>query len=394
MSRQNGELTRAGRARAAARVLAALLVAGCTLPSAFAQQSYTWQELHDKFLATNPTLQAAKLAVDESKAEEITAYLRPNPDMTATLDQLDPFTTNPYRPLGYTSPLVSFSYLHERQQQARIAADSARQATLIADLSSADQERTLLFNLRAAFVQTLQAKSVLRVATENLAYCDQVLAISSDRFKAGDIAQVDLDRLELQRVQFESDLQTAAVNLRTAKIQLLTLLNDRTPVEQFDVTGPFDFAEQMPPLDEFRKIALDNRPDLKAAAAGRGQGQHRSQAGGGQRLDRSDVRRGLRRAIRRSPPTSASASTFRCASSTATRARSCARRLDIRRNERLREAAEAQVFSDVDSAYVTLNSNIDSAASPTRPGTCNRRSGCARRSPSPISTAARRCWIF
>ena len=32
--------------------------------------------------------------------------------------------------------------------------------------------------------------------------------------------------------------------------------------------------------------------------------------------------------------------------------------LDIHRNERLEEAAEAQVFSDVDSAFATLNSNL------------------------------------
>jgi cobalt-zinc-cadmium efflux system outer membrane protein len=32
--------------------------------------------------------------------------------------------------------------------------------------------------------------------------------------------------------------------------------------------------------------------------------------------------------------------------------------LDIRKSERLREATAAQVFSDVDSAYATLNSNL------------------------------------
>ena len=75
------------------------------------------------------------------------------------------------------------------------------------------------------------------------------MAINRDRYKTGAIARVDLDRLELQRVQYESDLETAEVNLRTAKIQLLALLNDQTPVEQFDVAGPFDFSQkQMPPL--------------------------------------------------------------------------------------------------------------------------------------------------
>ncbi len=83
------------------------------------------------------------------------------------------------------------------------------------------------------------------MAKDNLAYYDHVLDISRIRFKAGDIAQIDLDRLELQRVQYESDLETADVNLRTAKIALLTLLNDRTPIDKYDVSGTFDFSEQV-----------------------------------------------------------------------------------------------------------------------------------------------------
>jgi cobalt-zinc-cadmium efflux system outer membrane protein len=120
--------------------------------------------------------------------------------------------------------------------------------------------------LRSAFVQTLQAKAVLALTRANLAYYDGLLVVSRNRFQAGDIAQVDLNRLELQRVQFEADVQTAETNLRTAKIQLLTLMNDRTPVEQFDVAGPFEFSERILPLEEFRNIAVDARPDLKAAA--------------------------------------------------------------------------------------------------------------------------------
>ena len=98
------------------------------------------------------------------------------------------------------------------------------------------------------------------MAKADLDYYDNIIEISRDRFKAGDIAQIDLDRIELLRVQYESELQTAIVNLRTAKIQLLQLLNDRTPVEQFDVTGRFDFsddaaaARRLPP-DRARRAA-------------------------------------------------------------------------------------------------------------------------------------------
>ena len=146
-----------------------------------------------------------------------------------------------------------FDYLHERQHKRELRRDSAQQATAIADSQLADQERTLLFNLRGAFVQTLQQKAILALAQENLSYYDQVLKVSRDRKELGDIAQVDLDRLELQRVQYETDLETAAVNLRTAKIQLLMLLNDRTPVEQFDVTGPYDFRIRYPLWKSFAR---------------------------------------------------------------------------------------------------------------------------------------------
>ena len=83
--------------RRSARLAAALGL----LNVAFAQTKvYTWQELRDRFETTNPTLRAAQLNVSESKAQEITAYLRPNPDFTVLVDQIQPFNGNPYRARG------------------------------------------------------------------------------------------------------------------------------------------------------------------------------------------------------------------------------------------------------------------------------------------------------
>ncbi len=42
-----------------------------------AQTVYTWEQVREKFRASNPTIQAAQLNVSESRAAEITAYLRP-----------------------------------------------------------------------------------------------------------------------------------------------------------------------------------------------------------------------------------------------------------------------------------------------------------------------------
>ncbi len=331
----------------------ALALAG----SARAQKTLTWQQVRDQFEAANPTLQAGQIGVDETKAQQVTAFLRPNPELTTTLDQIDPFTINPYRPFGMTLPLISASYLHERQHKRELRLESAQKGTAVAQSQWEDQRRTLLFNLRNAFVQTLQQKSVVALATENLAYYDRVLVVGGDRYKAGDIAQVDLERLELQRVQFEADLQTAQVNLRTAKIQLLTLLNDRTPVEQFDVTGPFEAVGLSMSLDELHQTALANRPDLKAAmqAVDKAKTDYRLAVANGS----TDPTFAMD--VGRNPPIPAYLGfsvTVPLRIFDRNQGEKERTQLDIRRSERLQESNQAQVFSDADSAFAALNSNL------------------------------------
>jgi cobalt-zinc-cadmium efflux system outer membrane protein len=341
----------------------ALLLAAGLAESCFAQKALTWQEVRDKFEAANPTVRAGQIGIDESRAQEITAFLRPNPNFTLSTDgtQLTRYH-GVWQPLTGTQFSSNFSYLHERQHKRELRLDSAQKATGIATSGQADLERNLVFNLRMAFVETLQEKAILELARENLLYYDHVLDVNRDRFKAGAISQVDLDRLDLQRVQYESDLQMAEESLETAKIALLMLLNDRTPVDQFDVTGPFDFSTQISPLDEIRQTALDTRPDLKAAL---------------QSVDKAKTDHRLAVANGSTDPTFSAWYTYNpsfnnpndhqtLGASVSIPLRIFDRnqgeklrtQLDIDRNLKLMEATRAQVFSDVDSAYATVTSTV------------------------------------
>jgi cobalt-zinc-cadmium efflux system outer membrane protein len=323
----------------------------------------TWEQVRQRFEQNNPTLLAGKLGIDESKAQEITAYLRPNPGLTLSTDgtQISRYK-GVWQPFTGTQFSSNVSYLHERRHKRELRLESAQKATGIAVSGQADLVRGLLFSLRAAFVQALQEKAIFDLAKENLAYYDHVLDVNRERYKAGAIAQVDLDRLELQRVQYESDLQTAEESLENAKIQLLTLLNDRTPVDQFDVTGAFDFSSQIAPLDEVRQTALDNRPDLKAAL---------------QSIDKAKTDHRLAVANGSTDPTFSAwytynpsfnnpfaHQTFGASVSIPLRifdrnqGEKLRTQLDINRNERLTEATRAQVFGDVDSAYASVNSTV------------------------------------
>lgn len=333
-------------------------------PNAVAQKALTWQEVRDKFEALNPTLRAGLIGIDESKAEEITAYLRPNPNFALSGDgtQIAPHN-GVWQPLVGTFITPSFSYLHERRHKRELRLESAQKATGIAVSTQADLDRTLVSTLRGAFIQVLQEKAILALAKENIAYYDHVLDVNRERFKAGAIAQVDLDRLELQRVQYESDLQDATESLETAKIQLLTLLNDRTSPDAFDVTGPYDFSTEMPDLDKVRQAAIDTRPDLKAAL---------------QSIEKAKTDHLLAVANGSTDPTFSTWYTYN--SSTANvnanqtlgvsvniplrifdrnQGEKLRTQLDIGRNDQLAQATRAQVFNDVDSSYATLESTLN-----------------------------------
>jgi outer membrane protein, heavy metal efflux system len=331
--------------------------------SASAQQALTWDQVKARFESANPALKADALSVDEMRAEEVTAFLRPNPQFTASADgtQIVPHD-GVWQPLKGTYFVPTFSYLHEREHKRELRLESAQEGTRIAESQHQDLKRTLEFTLRAAFVSTLQAKAVLELAKADLEYYDKIIEISRSRFKAGDIAQIDLDRIELLRVQYEVEIQTAIVNLRTAKIQLLQLLNDRTPVEQFNVTGRFDFSEALRPLDDFRQIALDSRPDLQAAL---------------QTIQQSQTNHKLAVSNGSTDPTFSGWYTYNSSNNNPNGIQTLGASvniplrifdrnqgekqrtlIDIGRSQQASEATRAQVFSDVDSAYTQVESNI------------------------------------
>lgn len=330
---------------------------------AAAQAPLTWDQVRQRFEQRNPTLQAGEFNIKESKAQEITAYLRPNPTLTLTADgtQIAP-NKSVWEPLAGTFEVAAVSYLHERDHKRELRRQSAQEGTAIAASSQADLERSLLFALRSAFVGTLEAKAVLELSRDNLAYWDKVLGVSRDRFQAGAMAEIDFDRLELQRVQFESDVQTAEVDLRTAKIELLTLLDERTPLNQFDVTGPFDYADRLQPLDQLHTVALDSRPDLRAArqTVEQAKTNHRLAVANGS----TDPTLGAWYTHNASTNNPDATETLGLSLSVPLRifdrnqGEKLRTQLDMDRSQRELEATEAQVFSDVDSAYAVVNSDL------------------------------------
>ena len=331
-----------------------------------AQQALSWDQVKARFEATNPALKADADNVDEMRAEEITAYLRPNPQLTATVDgtQIAP-NDGHWVPLAGTFVEPGVSYLHERDHKRELRQESAQEGTRITEAQHEDLKRNLEFTLRAAFVETLEAKSVLDMAKADLDYYDKIIDISRNRLRTGDIAQIDFNRIHLMRVQYEAELQTAIVNLRTAKIQLLQLLDDRTPLDQFDVTGPFDFSDALDPLDSFRQAALAARPDLQAALETMQQSRtnHKLAVSNGSTDPTYSAWYTWNSAVNNPNPydmqTLGGSVSIPLRIFDRNQGEKKRTQIDIDRAQQASEAARAQVFSDVDTAYELVRSNVE-----------------------------------
>jgi cobalt-zinc-cadmium efflux system outer membrane protein len=267
-----------------------------------------------------------------------------------------------WQPLKGTTEQPSFSYLHERQHKRELRLESAQEGTRITQSQHEDLNRNMIFALRTAFVSTLEAKFVLDLAKADLDYYDHIIDISRARLKDGNLAQIDFDRIELLRVQYESEIETAIVNLRTAKIQLLQMLNDRTPADQFDVTGTFDFSDNLQPMESYRDAALAARPDLQAAL---------------QTIQQSQTNHKLAEANGSTDPTYSAWYTHNASTNNPfgpqtlglsvsvplrifdkNQGEKKRTLIDIDRSQQASEATRAQVFSDVDTAYELVRSNI------------------------------------
>ena len=215
-------------------------------------------------LRQSPTVRAQQAALASTKAGETTAALRPNPSMNFLAEQFKPgasqqdtqYTVNVGQPLELGG-----------KRGRRI--DSARAATQVASYQLEDIRRQITLQVRSAFAGALIAREQLALAQENVKTLDDTERIQRLRAEKGDISQLELLRIQVQRFTFERDAADARQALSAAKIALRTAAGAEHIAEDFEVVGELGFKEVSLDKAVLMRRALDNRPDLRAAEADR-----------------------------------------------------------------------------------------------------------------------------
>jgi outer membrane protein, heavy metal efflux system len=221
-------------------------------------------------LANSPTIKAARTQIQQNQAQEITANLRPNPTLSWD-SQFIPifsgdFSTDTLSNLQQFD--IGVGYLFERGHKRQNRLQAARDQTAVTAAQVADTERTLVFNVAQQFIDVLLANSTLQFALEDLRSFQETVNISAERYRAGDISEGDYLKIQLQLLQFQTDVSSA----RVAKVQALgslrQLVGYASLPHDYDCAGDLAYLPLTAALPDLQVKALAERPDLQAAKKG------------------------------------------------------------------------------------------------------------------------------
>jgi cobalt-zinc-cadmium efflux system outer membrane protein len=219
----------------------------------------------------NPTLLAQRTLISQNQEQEVTANLRPNPTLSADAQYLPLFSPDMWSS-SYLDNTAQFDlgigYLFERGKKRQHRLQAAKDATSVTESQVLDAERTTVANTAEQFVAALLAKSNLEFAERVLESYQHTVGISQDEHQAGAMSKADLLKIQLQTLQFQTDVTSAKIALVQALNSLRQLIGFDAVPRNYDVSGQLAYEPVNLTLDGLRDRALRSRPDLQAAQRG------------------------------------------------------------------------------------------------------------------------------
>ena len=212
------------------------------------------------FVSQNLDVLITKYGIEYAKGQEVTARLFPNPLLS--VGTLSSYTQG--RTLSNSGQLFTqVSQLFELAGKRGYRIESAGFGMQSAEAAFEDAVRQLGFTVKDTYYRTQLAQRRLVLAEENRERFSRILDINTIRFKKGYIAEVDLIRIRLQMVDFQSQVIQSLQEAESARGELRQLLR-LSPKTVLELTTELGFRRIDPDIEKLRVAALAVRPDIRA----------------------------------------------------------------------------------------------------------------------------------
>lgn len=212
------------------------------------------------FLRQNLDLLIAKYGIEFSKGQQITARLFPNPVGSMGMVS-SPVQGRTLGNSGQVSPQIQQLFELAGKRGYRI--ESAEFGLQSAEAAFEDAVRQLSFAVKDAYYRTQLGRRRLALAEENRDRFSRILEVNAIRFKKGYIAEVDLIRIRLQFIDFQSQVIQAIQEAQSARSDLRQLLQ-LSPATELELTTELDYKRVDPDIAKLHAVAIGVRPDVRA----------------------------------------------------------------------------------------------------------------------------------
>jgi cobalt-zinc-cadmium efflux system outer membrane protein len=229
-----------------------------------AKRSITVSDAVSIFLQQNLQLVASRYDIDTVDAEKLTARLRPNPEISIGFSSIAlSFRDNFIKPQTFNYD-ISQTFELGGKRRKRIEAANANSEVARADFQIVVWQLTN--DLKKKFYAVLLAESLFKLAQENQKTFAEIINHTTEVFKLGEISGLDLQRLEIEKFKFDTDVANSERDYEVALRDLRVTLGGDYRSMDINVAGAIDYYQPYEfSLTDLRDKALAARPDLKAA---------------------------------------------------------------------------------------------------------------------------------
>ena len=227
------------------------------------KKELTLSDAVDVFLQQNLAIVAARYEIETADAEKLTARLRPNPEFDASFDDLPLDFSGPFFREQEISYGISQTFELGGKRRKRINAANAN-----AELARANFQVTmwqLTNDLKRKFYTVVLAEDLLKLAEDNEKTFGEILKHSTELVRQGEIAGLDLRRIEVEKLKFDTDVANSRRDYEVALRDFRVTLGGDYKSRDVTVSGTLDYKAYQFVLAELRDKSLASRPDLKAA---------------------------------------------------------------------------------------------------------------------------------
>jgi cobalt-zinc-cadmium efflux system outer membrane protein len=239
-----------------------LLMAQTTLtigPSVPKQLSF--QRALELGLANNPSLSAMQAGQQTARADQVTAGLRPNPVFLLNSESYPIFTSHPGSFFNNQELVTNVTQEIETAGKRKRRVEVAKLAVSVSEAESEDAKRGFRMALSQSYFQAVLAKADLEVVRQILLDFEQSLRLMRERFRAGEISGLDLQRVEVERLKLLDDKVSGEIALKNAKVQILSLIGLAPAIPEFDVTDSLEARPITLSIERLHREALSTRAD-------------------------------------------------------------------------------------------------------------------------------------